>query len=659
MRARLWIAGVTPAAAALGLLICMHARLEHSLRTAASEANAARQFHFDVRVLNPAVATGVEWMSSPVTWSAGTVYEGRIYLAGAAGLFEFSADGTAGRSFRPGRELPAAPLGELAVGTPRGAVQPELLIATHGAGLLRFDGNAFRQVLPVDAAARDLTAVLPLSTGDVLLGTRKWGVLVYSGDKEGDGNASGEITCLHPMLSNLPVIALAGDAGGVWVGTQDRGVVHWHGGAAEFFGAEQGLPDQQVTALAVRGTRVYAGTPLGVAEFDNGRLTRILAKNYFAQALSIDGETLAVGTVDEGIVSVSLRAKPQSRRIHAGDSEETREEEAARNETAGKAFFHVANGLIAITGEGLLLRRNGESGWTSILHRDQTLLTDGNISALAFDPGGSLWVGYFDHGLDVAAVGKEIESVSHHEDEHVFCVNRILADPHNNRMVVATANGLALFDERGKIERVLVGRDGLIADHVTDVALYHGGLALATPAGLTFLDGNGAESLYAFQGLVNNHVYALGVTQDRMLAGTLGGISMLQNEAVVRNLTVSNSALKHNWITAILPVGDEWFVGTYGAGVMKLDARGLFQGFENATRPMEVNPNAMIETKGHVFAGTLGDGLYIYDRATERWRQWTAGLPSMSVTALAERDGEIYIGTDNGLVRIAEGSLSK
>jgi ligand-binding sensor domain-containing protein len=194
---------------------------------------------------------------------------------------------------------------------------------------------------------------------------------------------------------------------------------------------------------------------------------------------------------------------------------------------------------------------------------------------------------------------------------------------------------------------------------VTDVALYHGGLALATPAGLTFLDGNGAESLYAFQGLVNNHVYALGVTQDRMLAGTLGGISMLQNEAVVRNLTVSNSALKHNWITAILPVGDEWFVGTYGAGVMKLDARGLFQGFENATRPMEVNPNAMIETKGHVFAGTLGDGLYIYDRATERWRQWTAGLPSMSVTALAERDGEIYIGTDNGLVRIAEGSLSK
>lgn len=144
-----------------------------------------------------------------------------------------------------------------------------------------------------------------------------------------------------------------------------------------------------------------------------------------------------------------------------------------------------------------------------------------------------------------------------------------------------------------------------------------------------------------------------------MLAGTLGGISLLQNKNVVRNFTVTNSTLKHNWITAIVPVGDEWFVGTYGAGVMKLGSDGQFAAFEHATRPMEVNPNAMLVTPSHVLAGTLSDGLYIYDRDTDRWRQWTAGLPSMNVTALAERDGEIYIGTDNGLVRIAERRLAQ
>jgi ligand-binding sensor domain-containing protein len=37
----------------------------------------------------------------------------------------------------------------------------------------------------------------------------------------------------------------------------------------------------------------------------------------------------------------------------------------------------------------------------------------------------------------------------------------------------------------------------------------------------------------------------------------------------------------------------------------------------------------------------------------------TAGLPSENVTAMAERGGEIYVGTENGLVRIAERALDE
>ncbi len=66
---------------------------------------------------------------------------------------------------------------------------------------------------------------------------------------------------------------------------------------------------------------------------------------------------------------------------------------------------------------------------------------------------------------------------------------------------------------------------------------------LATPAGLTFVTAAGTESLYAFQGLVNNHVYALAAdpATDHVLAGTLGGLSVLDAEQVRRNLTASNS----------------------------------------------------------------------------------------------------------------------
>jgi ligand-binding sensor domain-containing protein len=53
----------------------------------------------------------------------------------------------------------------------------------------------------------------------------------------------------------------------------------------------------------------------------------------------------------------------------------------------------------------------------------------------------------------------------------------------------------------------------------------------------------------------------------------------------------------------------------------------------------------------------LNKGLYVYNRATNRWSVITDGLPSLTVTALAAGNGFIYVGTDNGLVRISEQNL--
>jgi ligand-binding sensor domain-containing protein len=58
-----------------------------------------------------------------------------------------------------------------------------------------------------------------------------------------------------------------------------------------------------------------------------------------------------------------------------------------------------------------------------------------------------------------------------------------------------------------------------------------------------------------------------------------------------------------------------------------------------------------------VYAGTLDRGLAVYHRAAGRWTFTTAGLPSHNVTALAARDGKLYVGTDNGQVRMEERSL--
>jgi ligand-binding sensor domain-containing protein len=294
-------------------------------------------------------------------------------------------------------------------------------------------------------------------------------------------------------------------------------------------------------------------------------------------------------------------------------------------------------------------------GWLPVLRPGAAVLNDRNVSALATDSKGRLWVGYFDRGLD--RLESDHGPAVHIENEHVFCVNRILPNAKDGTIDVATANGLVRFDTAGNQEQVLTRADGLIADHVTDVVSYQDGLALATPAGLTFLDASGARSLYAFQGLVNNHVYALGVSGDELMAGTLGGLSQLEKGDVQVSYTTATPGLKHNWITAVVPVGSEWMIGTYGAGVLELDRSGHFHSFEIGTGQFEINPNAMLVTASHVFAGTLGQGLYVYERAAERWFAVEQGLPSANVTALAVANGYLYVGTDNGLVRVQEQKL--
>jgi ligand-binding sensor domain-containing protein len=285
------------------------------------------------------------------------------------------------------------------------------------------------------------------------------------------------------------------------------------------------------------------------------------------------------------------------------------------------------------------------------------ILKDRNIAALAMDSSGRLWIGYFDRGLQILAAGggRGVEF----EDDHLFCVNRIVHDAARGVSAVATANGLVLFDTSTMRQRVLGPADGLIANQISDVALRSdGSMVAATPAGLSFIDSSGISSIYAFQGLVNNHVYSLASDGARTLAGTLGGLSVLDGEVVKASYTTANSGLKHNWITAIVKVDQdphqEWFVGTYGAGVLRLDSLGHWEPFDDLRGPLDINTNAMVVSQAGVYAGTLDRGLAVYNRTSGRWNFFLSGLPSANVTAVEVRGGMVYIGTDNGLVKVPE-----
>jgi hypothetical protein len=645
---------IAPAVAAVGYVLF---RAQRTLGLASVTARDRGHLAFDLRPIDPAhelaANPGFVPIATPSGFVCGAFFHGELYLGGQTGLSVFGPDGTPRRSLRSGIELPPGPVLSLAVSRLRSASASELLIGTGGHGLLILtEQGALRQLLPGDSGARDIVALLPLPTGDLLLGTRHRGLLLYSGTTL----EQVPIPVAGLDAARLQITALAPDPTGFWAATRNAGLLHLHGGAMDHVDRTNGLPDDQVDSLAVTATHTYAGTPLGVAELDaQTQPVRVLAAASFAHVLAVDAnrDELLLGTLDQGIEQVALSPRLRPVAMTLPDTTD-----------AVQQFLSADGVLYAITASGVLRKEDSGARWSEALEPAEATLTDGNISALAFAPDGRLWVGFFDRGLDV--LSPELMRATHMEDDRLSCINRLVLDPRRNTMAAATANGLVLFDAQGHPRQTLTRRDGLIADHVNDLAFTPQGMAVATPAGITFVDATSTASLYVFQGLVNNHVYALGVRGRQMLAGTLGGISVLDaaDEAVKTNLTVTNSNLGHNWITAVVAAPDGgWDVGTYGAGVLHMAPDGHFSAMQIPANTavgkqgIIVNPNAMLATEDALYAGTLGHGLYVYDRPSAHWSEVSHGLPSENVTALAERAGELYVGTDSGLVRIAESAL--
>jgi ligand-binding sensor domain-containing protein len=633
---------------------------QRALNRSAAVAGTQHQLRFTLRPLDPAAAQaqnpGFEPVSAQAAYTCGAFFAGDLYLAGPGGFSIYAPDGTLRRTLRTGIELPVAPIVAVVFGRLRGATDAQLLLATSGAGLLLLDPNprgapALHQLLPDSSEAGDLTSLLVLASGDLLLGTRRAGVFAFNGTTlvslDGTAKQAREITALAAV-----------DSASYLIGTRNTGVFYVHAGTMQQADVASGMPDNQVDALALAGGKAFAGTPLGTAEFDltgeTFKPSRVLAAGLFSHALMATSSELLIGSLDQGVQQLSLDVHPHLRNAAFAASD------AESGQRIDQFLLSGPSAVYALA-DGRLLSRTA-NGWRAALPVASVTLADRNISALAFAPDGALYVGFFDHGLDILPANNG--AVRHLEDDHLFCINRLALDPRRETIAAATANGLVLFDREGTPRQTLTRRDGLISDHVTDIAFMRTGMTLATPAGLTFITPSGTESLYAFQGLVNNHVYTLGSgDNDGLLAGTLGGISVLSGGAVKRNLTVENSGLKHNWITALAAApGGGWFVGTYGGGVMTLSADGdRFAPIElpaGAARDLVINPNALMVTRTHVYAGTLGHGMLVLDMRSNRWSVVTSGLPSLNVTAFAERDGELYVGTENGLVRIAEEKLA-
>ncbi len=249
--------------------------------------------------------------------------------------------------------------------------------------------------------------------------------------------------------------SLAGTESDLWVGTLESRCAALACRADPVF-RRTTRPARPASAVHRRSlaTRHTLALCLAWPVFDRGRFSRTLAPGVLATALLPSPGQLLVGSEDQGVIAVPLEARRSKcrlgRLIELGEV---------------RQLFGMGEAVYALTRSGLYRMSRAASVGNQSCSQGAAILSDRNISALATDSGGRLWVGYFDRGLD--RLESDHGPVTHIENEHVFCVNRIVPNTKDGTVDVATANGLVRFDAAGNQEQVLTRADGLIADHVT------------------------------------------------------------------------------------------------------------------------------------------------------------------------------------------------
>jgi len=184
-----------------------------------------------------------------------------------------------------------------------------------------------------------------------------------------------------------------------------------------------------------------------------------------------------------------------------------------------------------------------------------------------------------------------------------------------------------------------------------------------TEGGLVHVDPvNKTRELYTkVEGLPSSYALGLDIEGRHVYVGTDLGLAILdRHTGEIRKVTPFDSPLPDIFVQDVLVLGDQLWIGTRFAGVaiwdMRRDVRDEQAWTLKNTSTRPDYPKAvtrLVETPTAIYATTDGDGLWRYDRATAQWTVTVQadGLPTNEITSVAEREGELWVGTLQGLAR--------
>lgn len=424
-------------------------------------------------------------------------------------------------------------------------------------------------------------------------------------------------------------------------------------GGSLFAGGEQGLrrlggvqatvvpsPDPWIDGIAVMGKELVVLTPKGLARGP------------------MEGPLLPVSGAEEASSFAALGAHVfavcEGRLLRFEASGRPSEELLSSTVKKVLAFDGV---LFADTETGLF--RRGSGGWTLARPRPPSLPPGPcHVNALALQDG-RLVVGLFNGGVAIGSPGVPAAgrpdgnswSWSAVPGSAAWGVNALLSA--GGTMHVASLRGVARL-AGNQLKPV----EPLDAGAAFSLASTRDGVAMGFGQGVLL---PGSRLLSAFHGLPGNQALALAQgpgESDLLFVGTPSGLGAISGSRVAWRTTTGDGKLPHPWVTALATHGADLYVGTYGGGIVRRVTErsgprgpGVFESFPE-TGDLKVNTGCLVEAAGRLYLGTDGRGLWRLGADGSRFVPLKVPLPSSHVTAILSGKDALYIGTDEGLVRL-------
>ncbi len=241
-----------------------------------------------------------------------------------------------------------------------------LWIAVGPQGLLKFTGSQFEFFYAERASDFEVTSLLAMPSGELWVGTKQRGLLVFQNDR------AVEFT---PTISARFITALQGDHQQAVIGTFNEGAWVYRQGILSQFrkaaGENGSLLDDQVTSVAGNLEATYVGTPLGVTEIRNGKVSRNFAEGLTIRSLTAGSKPVAA--TDQGLVMLNRQQPASTEAASARSDCSTTASVASGAVPSGiNTLLSFSNGWLALADNGIYSTDSLERVRGAVWHRIPT-----------------------------------------------------------------------------------------------------------------------------------------------------------------------------------------------------------------------------------------------------------------------------------------------